>query len=344
MNIAIVGAGAIGCRIAAHLAQRGTPFVLFDGWAEHVRALQQEGLRLRRAGVESRFPVRACMFDAPPPDARFDAVLLCVRSDATAAAMPLVQHLLAPHGFVVSCQNGLNEEEIAAAIGAERTLGCSMIFGARLTAPGMVTVLEGADTLRLGELSGKTTPRLQALADVLSACGTVSTTSRLLGYRWMKLVLNATGNPLLLISGLTGEQLHAREEARRLIIALTAEILRVARQEGVEPEPVLDAPASAWLDARALTHPELHARLVRHGQSLGARRLSMAADFEARGRTEIHQITGKVVAKAQDAGLPVPLNAAVLHAVQALEARAQHPAIERLEVLEAMAASMPGLA
>ncbi|RZI66951.1 MAG: hypothetical protein EOP80_18875, partial [Variovorax sp.] len=127
LDIAIVGAGAIGSRIAAHLAQQGTSCTLVDGWPEHVAALNRDGLRLQRAGREERFAVEAFGYDDLSPG-RFGMVLLAVRSDATRAAMPVVRQLLDDDGFVVSCQNGLNEEEIAEAIGPERTLGCSMIF------------------------------------------------------------------------------------------------------------------------------------------------------------------------------------------------------------------------
>lgn len=332
MKIAIVGAGAIGSRIAAHLSQSDTTCTLVDAWAEHVDALNRDGLRLRRKDLDQRHPVRAFTFQRPPTE-KFDIVLLAVRSDATANALPLVQDILAPDGFVVSCQNGLNEEEIAKWVGAERTAGCSMIFGARLTAPAEVTVLEGPDTLRLGEFKGAVTPRITALAKTLSACGTVSTTDNLLGYRWMKLVLNATGNPLLLLSGLDGESLHDRASARRLIIALTSEIMQVALCDGAQPEPLLEYSAHAWTTAQATDSVQLHEALQQHGKTLGKRRLSMVADFEARGRTEIGEITGKVVEKALRLRCPAPLNAEILRHVRAVEAGVIKPGLTILDAL-----------
>lgn len=340
MNIAIVGAGAIGCRIAAHLAQQGTRCTLLDGWAEHVAAMNQEGIRMRQSNAaEVRLPVRAFHYDDAPQE-RFDLVLLAVRSDATLTVLPLVQHLLADAGAVVSCQNGLNEEEIAQAVGVGRTLGCSMIFGARLTEPGMVEVLPGADTLRLGEMSGEVTPRLRAVAELLSPCGTVSFTPNLLGYRWMKLALNATGNPLLLLSGLTGEELHRREPTRRLIIGLANEVLSVARREGVRPERLLGHDDCAWSALGALDDPALHDSLFSHGISLGSRRLSMVADFEARGGTEVGEITGKVISKASKLGLSVPLNEAVLQAVRALEGGRLAPGLSALQTLETLVSTI----
>jgi 2-dehydropantoate 2-reductase len=333
MDIAIVGAGAIGCRIAAHLAQRGISSTLFDTWSEHVQALNERGLLLENAdGSRERFSVRARGFENPP-DHRFDLVMLAVRSDGTDAALPLVRRLLKDDGCVLSCQNGLNEDAIAAAVGAQRTLGCSLVFGARLVAPGHVQELAGPDVLRTGELVGGTSERLDRIVDLLGACGTSTATPNLLGYRWMKLVLNGTGNTLLLLTGLDAQALHAREDARRAIIAVAREILGTAMAAGVSPEPVLDVEAEEWVSAGALASPRLHEALEAHGNMLGTRRLSMVADFAARGRTEVDHINGHVVRKAQSLGRAAPLNECVWRMVGEMEKgerQAQVSAIEEI--------------
>ena len=337
LRVAVVGAGAIGCRIAAHLAQAGTQATLFDGWREHVDALNQNGLTLEGPSDPQTFPVQAHHFDEISSlQGSFDVVLLAVRSDGTAAALPLVASLLAPDGCVVSCQNGINEDAIANALGEDRTLGCSLVLGARLTGPGRVRLLEGADTLKVGELDGRDSDRVQTIAKLLSACGTATVTPNLLGYRWMKLVLNATGNPLLLLSGLTADALHNSQARRCLIIALAAEVLTAAHKAGISVEPILGVPASRWTAPNAVHDMLLHDCLLAHGNALGSRRLSMAADFEARGRTEVEHINGYVVAKAAQQGTEAPLNAEVVRLVKALEAGELAQAPESLASLEAL--------
>lgn len=331
-DIAIVGAGAIGCRLAAHLQDAGVHCDLFDGWEEHVAVMSKSGLLFERLGNTRRVPVRAASYQQA--HGQYAHVFIAVRSDHTQAVLPVVQRLLAPGGVVVSCQNGLNEEEIAAVVGPERTLGCSMVFGARLAGPGHVQVLEGPDQLRVGGMDGVPPAALDQAAAYLRAAGTVTLTHNLIGYRWMKLVLNATGNPLLLLTGLTGAELHRDATARRVMIGLTREILRTALSSGVRPEPVLGLPAERWLQQEK--EDQLHDALHRHGESLGVRRLSMVADFEARGRTEVDSITGKVVRKARALGLAVPLNDAVqrlVHAMEAGQRRASPATINELDLL-----------
>lgn len=338
--IAVVGAGAIGCRLAAHLAGAGTDCLLFDGWAAHVDTINREGLQLAFNGQLQRYAFKAFGYGDPEEYSqaigRCDIVLLCTRSDDTAAVLPLVNRLLNANGCVVSCQNGLNEDLIAEAVGAGRTLGCSLVFGAKLIAPGHVTALPGEDTLRTGELAGGTSERLDHIVQLLSACGTSTATPNLIGYRWMKLVLNSIGNPLLLLSGMTAAELHALPVARSLMISLAREVLHTARVSGLNVYPVLGLNANVWLDESAQATQAVHAALAQHGAALGPRRLSMVADFEARGKTEVDFINGYVVRKARQHELTAPLNAAVVVSVRQLEAGECAIGVDRLRQLASM--------
>ncbi|MDB5896672.1 MAG: 2-dehydropantoate 2-reductase, partial [Ramlibacter sp.] len=279
------------------------------------------------------YPVRAHEYQTKEALPRFDIVLLAVRSDDTQAVLGLVQRLVKDDGCVVSVQTGVNEDALAQAVGAQRTLGCSLVFGARLVAPAHVLELPGADVLRTGELVGGTSPRLDEIVALFSACGTSSPTYNLVGYRWMKLMLNATGNTLLLLTGLTAQQLHAREDARRLIIRLAREILGTAVALGIEPEPVLEVPTPVWTARDAENSQQLHQALRAHGDGLGSRRLSMVADFEARGRTEVDHINGYVARKASQIGRAVPLNEQVWRMVKEMEAGTHDPGVHALAEL-----------
>lgn len=337
LRIAVVGAGAIGCRVAAHLAQQGIDTTLFDNWSEHVQAVNRDGLTLEQDASTYNFRLKAYTYEAAQSlSYQYDIVLLAVRSDETNSVLPLVARLLSEDGCVISCQNGINEDAIAQVVGAQRTLGCSLVLGARLVGPGRVRALQGADTLRVGEFDGQTTERVHGVAHLLGACGTATITNNLLGYRWMKLVLNATGNPLLLLSGLKAQELHADRQFRCLIIALAREVLATATALDVAVEPVLAMPIERWLAAGALQDSDLHHCLAAHGDALGSRRLSMAADFETRGRTEVDHINGYVIAKSLQLGRSVPLNTQLLKLVKALEEGQLKPQPEALASLLAL--------
>src|SRR6185437_12587168 len=104
MRYAVIGAGAIGGTVAAGLVRDGHEVLVCDADAEHVAAINADGLRIE--GPVEELAVRA---PAVTPDGlpeRLDAVLLAVKSHHTAAAMATVAPVLAADGFVVSLQNG----------------------------------------------------------------------------------------------------------------------------------------------------------------------------------------------------------------------------------------------
>lgn len=319
-SVAIVGAGAIGCRLAAAWAGRGVACALFDGWDAHVAAIARDGLQWVEGGQVQQAWLPAASWQAACDD-RFDRVIVSVRSDQTAAIAPFAASLLRPDGLLVSCQNGINEDTLAAVAGVERLYGCTMVYGARLVVPGRFEVLPGEDTFRVGAWDPRSAPRavLDELVPLFGLCGHASRTDNLPGYRWMKLALNAMANPLLLLTGMTAAELHAQPLARALMRAITQEVLAAAAVLGVRVEPPLGLEAACWQSSEPQDIASIDQRLQRHGDELGARRLSMVADFQARGRTEVDHINGRAAQALQAAGLPAPLNLGVVRLVHAVE-------------------------
>ena len=58
-QVLIVGAGAMGSLFASHLADGGAQVWAFDQWREHVGAINDRGLIVRRAGTESTVRINA---------------------------------------------------------------------------------------------------------------------------------------------------------------------------------------------------------------------------------------------------------------------------------------------
>jgi len=158
--ILIWGAGAIGGTVGAFLRRAGEEVLFVDRVAEHVAAIRRDGIAITgpiaefTAAAEARLPAEL--------GGRFDRVLLCVKAHDTAAAVAALAPFLARDGYVVSLQNGLNEQVIAACVGAARTVGAFVNFGADYLSPGVVHY-GGRGAVVLGELDGSLTPRLTAL-------------------------------------------------------------------------------------------------------------------------------------------------------------------------------------
>src|SRR5262249_56539290 len=124
------------------------------------------------------------------PGSELRRVRLAVKSHHTAEAVRHVAPRLAPTGTIVSLQNGLSEEQIARAVGAERTVGCLVNWAADWIGPGRI-LHGGHGAFILGGLDGRITPRVRELAGLLSAFVETPGTDNIWAYTWGRLIFGA---------------------------------------------------------------------------------------------------------------------------------------------------------
>ena len=124
-----------------------------DADADHIRAIAADGLTLAQGDRTSSVPVAAAVSPPAGPDS-VGRVLLAVKAQATDRALEWVAPRLSTDGFVVSLQNGLNEDEIAAPRwrGTGRSAAFVNLF-ADVTGPGVIRD-GGLGALVVGEIDG----------------------------------------------------------------------------------------------------------------------------------------------------------------------------------------------
>ncbi|MDR7481304.1 MAG: 2-dehydropantoate 2-reductase [Armatimonadota bacterium] len=339
MDLTIVGAGAVGGITGAHLARAGHSVVLVDRNRAHIEAMRTRGLEVAGAAA---FTVRlhACL----PEEVRgpLAVVLLAVKTLHTRDALAPLVPRLAPDGYVVSMQNGLEEEKIAALVGRERTVGAFLTFGGYYERPGRV-VYSGPGSLRVGELDGRLTPRVRELARVLSAFHPCEPTENIHGYLWGKLILGAIYFATAVVDADVLEILD-RPQARAILAGLATEALAVAEALGVRVEPVdgFD-PRAIRLDPRGAPVDPAGARAAWAAQRAYwqrglARRTGVWRDLAVHRRpSEAGPILGALVEAAGRAGRPVPRVRALLRLIADIEAGRGVLDWTNLEVLAAAA-------
>ncbi len=181
MKLTIIGAGAIGGTIGAHMFRAGHDITLCDADADYVAAIQRDGLHIE--GPVEEFTVQIpAITPAELPDT-IDKAIVAVKSLHSQSAADLLRDRLAPEGYVLTVQNGLTASALIDAVGADRVLSSFVNFGADVMGPGRV--MQGnIGTFRVGEIEGGTiTPRVRELADALPYA---EPTDNVLGYLWGK--------------------------------------------------------------------------------------------------------------------------------------------------------------
>lgn len=333
-KILVAGAGAIGSLFGARLGQAGYDITLVDGWEEHIRKIGQEGLEVSAPQGDANVRVKAVHpQDFIHSETGPDIILLAVKSYDTPAMLNTVKPLLVTdHTLVVSCQNGVNEDLIAATAGRKFTLGCVISFGAVLEGPGSVRQLNSEGLLIIGRYDGGT-DRIEEVKRIFSAITHTEATNNLMGHRWSKLALNCMGNPLLTLSGYTAAELHQEPRARKVMTRLVAELVRAGEAWGVVLEPIAGVNSTLWKKAVHTSVSDVEHVLDVLGRKLGDRRSSMVQDLNSGRPTEIEFLNGYVVRKAAEKGLDAPCNKSVVALVQKLSRGEIRPDPGHLDLL-----------
>ncbi|MBM3524886.1 MAG: ketopantoate reductase family protein, partial [Alphaproteobacteria bacterium] len=159
--ILIWGAGAIGGTLGAAWVRAGLEVVFVDNVPEHVTAMRDRGLEIE-GPVEQFTTAPLCAFLPQELRGTFKRVVLAVKAHHTEGAATALAPHLAADGYVLSAQNGLNELAIAQIVGAERTMGCFVNYGADWIAPGRI-MRGNRGAVVVGEIDGSTRPRTRAM-------------------------------------------------------------------------------------------------------------------------------------------------------------------------------------
>ncbi|GAA3057862.1 MULTISPECIES: 2-dehydropantoate 2-reductase [Actinomycetes] len=290
MDIAIVGAGAMGQLIGARLADAGSEVVLIDVSEHLIHHIESEGLRVRTEKGERSISVRA----SPAAEAEGPAklIILLTKSVHTRAAVDSIRHLASPKTYALTLQNGLgNEEPLAELVGRERVLMGVTTYPADQTAPGRVISSEEGRIV-LGPLGDAPHARraAESAAAMLMAAGLRTLTHpRVMIPVWEKLIFNTVLNTVSAATGLTVGAVKEGQSARKLADAVLEEALAVAH----------------GLDVDVDDHG-VRAQIERAYEEHGSHKTSMLADLESGRETEVDAIGGAVAAQARRLGIRTP--------------------------------------
>jgi 2-dehydropantoate 2-reductase len=323
MNIAIIGAGAIGGYLGAKLSHAGE-CVTFIARNQNLAAIRENGFRLiLEDGVtELHAPhVRAVqhMVEAGPQD----AVFITLKAHQLREVLPDLRKLFAPHTVVVPMINGVPwwyfqrlggafegrvlesvdpGGAIAACIEPDRIIGGVVYPAAELVVPGIVKIIEG-NRFTLGELDGSRSERIERLSQTLIRAGfKVPISKDIRSEIWVKLWGNLCFNPLSALTRATLEDIARFAPTRRLAAEMMAEAQIIGEKLGVRFKVSID-------------------QRIAGAEAVGAHKTSMLQDIEHGRAIELEALVGAVLELGRITDTPTP-HIAAIYAATALLAQA----------------------
>ncbi len=300
-RVYVLGAGAIGARMAVAALDAGWPVTLLLKSAESLRTFERSNGIEFDVAREQRI-VRPDAEIAHSGTAPLGRLLIAVKAQQTRSALSSIRHRLSPSSRIVFLQNGMGVVEWVEDLlppGATVVLGTTTEAVWRRGPFSLVHAARGETWFgpapdRPGD-PDSAQPLLNAPG--LKAGWDPDIRERL----WLKLAMNCAINPLTALLGCRNGVLAAADSAALLDpICREAEIVLTA--EGIPyATPLVD-------QARALAC------------ETGANRSSMLQDVLTGRQTEIEHITGYLVDRAAQLGIPVPFNAFLLQAMRIRQA------------------------
>ena len=304
MKIGIVGTGAMGAVYAGLLGKAGNEVWAIDRWQEHVDAIAANGLHVTGASGDNL--VTGLRTGARPADAGpCDVWVIATKAADVDDVMPAVSEMLRPGDVVMPFQNGLGAgERVARHVDPGHVVvGIAEGFGSSIQAPGEVHH-NGMRLIRIGEMSGGLTDRVQGIEQVWREAGFhVKAFGDIQQMVWEKFICNVAVSAPTAAFDVTIGELHADAELWNVAMGCMLEAHGIGIERGVHFS--FDDP---------LEHLAEFAATIPHASP------SMRLDHRAKRRSEVDVINGQVVVLGREMGRPTPYNeslVAVLHAREA---------------------------
>lgn len=292
MKIAMMGSGGVGGYFGARLAQGGAD-VTFIARGAHLAAMKKNGLKVDSAELGDALihPVQAS--DDPKAVGPVDYVIIAIKLWGTEEIAAAVKPMIWPNTTVVSLQNGVESDDILAAIlGREHLIGGIAQIAASIAEPGVIYHLGTMQRVVLGELGGGPSERVEALRAALEAGGVVAEASAD--------IQRAIWEKFVFLVGLSGTTTLARTTIgpiredplmRRFLYDVMAEASAVARAKGIDFPSNYAEQRLEFIDGLPFDMTS-----------------SMHHDLERGNPLEVAWLSGAVARFGEDLGIETPVN------------------------------------
>jgi 2-dehydropantoate 2-reductase len=303
MKIVILGAGALGSLLGAHLARAGEEITLIAHEAR-AKAIQEQGIRVTGL-TEFTVPVPAT--SRPQELTQAEALLVTVKTYDMEAALDDVAHLEV--GSVLSVQNGLvKDEQLARRFGWERTLGAAVHISAELLSTGTVRFTAN-EWFSIGELPAGTSARVEAMVAALARAGIRAEASEhIASVEWTKYVVNISWMALSALCRMETHRIFKHPDLAWMAATLSREMAHLADKLGI---PLLDKGAFSARTLSQGSFEEARQAFQKVGaqmeaQGATAHKVSILQDLERGRRLEYDAMFGYAVRKGAELGVPLP--------------------------------------
>ncbi|MFE7844200.1 ketopantoate reductase family protein [Microbacterium sp. NPDC057407] len=320
-RIAILGSGAQGSGIGEDLVRAGLDVTFIEQWPAHVEAMKARGIEVRLPDETRLTAVKAMhLCDVATLREPFDMVFVVVKAYDTRWACELIKPHLADDGLVIGLQNGMSQDDIAAAVGAHRAIGAVIEIASNMYEPGVVnrqTPARGS-WFAVGAYDDSARGREIEVQRVLSHTGTVTISPDIRSSKWMKLVANAGELVPSAILDLPLAEAVKLPGVHDFMVECGKEAARAAVADGCSLVPIFGL-ADARVDDPDQYAADLLGKVL-ESYSLPDTKTTVLQDWIKGRHAEYAEVNGLVVDVLARSGEAAPFNAHTVRLAKEIEA------------------------
>jgi 2-dehydropantoate 2-reductase len=304
-SVAVIGAGPVGCILAAFLARGGCEVILCDVIPDLLSPALDRGIIIEGAENLQQIVAKTCTNVDELAAHHPDVIFITVKANALPLIASAIEGFIQEGMFIVSWQNGIDTElELAKTLGKTPVMRAVVNYGCGLVAPAHVHMPFHHPPHYIQELDPQSRQQAGVIAETLCRCGlTTDYTDQIVSMVWRKTVMNASMNPVCAVTGLAMSRAMNDPIVFQIVDALVKECINVARANEI---------SLGW---------NFYAQAMEYMRNAGDHKPSMLMDIEANRRTEIDFINGKFVEYGERTGINTPYNKTLRALVKGLESK-----------------------
>ena len=300
MKIAIIGPGAIGTLLAAHLARTKNEVWLLDKWTERAQKIRKDGVHiegLTRISAKVEASVEAKEIG------RADLVILCAKSYDTEEAIKRGADLIKEDTYVLTLQNGIGNIQILNdVVGEDKVIAGVTQQAATLLGPGSVRHTGRGETI-IGRVSKKPLGGARVILGLLNqAKFSVRSSRDIKSLIWSKLIINVGINALSAITRLKNGRLLEYPQLAEVMGWSISEAVRIAKRKRIK-----------------LSYDDPIQKVESVCKATAANLSSMLQDVLNKKQTEIDFINGAIVRHGKSLGISTPVNEVLTNLIKTTE-------------------------
>jgi len=302
VRFAILGAGALGTILGAHLSRAGHEVAMIVR-GDRARVLQRQGLVLN--GL-SDIKARPTVIDDPHKLRDTGTLIIATKAIDSMQALETLRHVRVDNAF--SVQNGVLKNELLARVyGFSRVLGAMADFSGELLANGEVKFTRNV-CLHIGEERGGASPRTEELAAAIDAAGVRCTAASNIRTReWSKYAGWIAQFPLAVLTRQITWKFLMDERSAMVIVRIVREAAQLAAAMKIELSDMPPLPVPSIVHASDAQAVEIIRGI---GQKFldtsPEHRMSAQQDVLRGSRLEYEETLGYALAKGRELGVSMP--------------------------------------